>query len=195
MKRFLIISVIALIGAVAALSYFLSREKEETKRLAGNQRSLMEDVTYYRTKDSLSVASVERLQLTNKEFEKYCTDLKLRVGELGIKVKRLQSVASTGVETEYKINAQLKDSVVLRDSAIILKCLELHTAYLDVSGCIDMNEFTGSILSRDTLDQVVHRVPKQFWFIKWGCKAIWQEIVCRNPNSRIVYSQYIELKK
>ena len=194
MKRILIFSVIVLIGLVAALSYFLSREKEETKRLSGNQRSLMEDVTLYRTKDSLSAASVERLQLTNKEFEKYCADLKEQVSALEIKIKRLQSVSSTGTETDYEVNIPVKDSVAIRDSTIILKCLELHTPYLDVSGCIDMKEFSGTILSRDTLDQAVHRVPKQFWFIKWGCKAIRQEIVCRNPNSRIIYSQYIELK-
>lgn len=194
MKRFLVISVIVLIGVVAALSYFLNLEKEETKRLAGNQRSLMQNVTFYQTENSLSAASVERLQLTIREFERYCADLKLKVGELGIKVKRLQSVASTGVETEYKINAQLKDSVVFRDSAIMLKCLELHTPYLDVSGCIKINEFSGSILSRDTLDQIVHRVPHQFWFIKFGCKAIRQEMVSRNPNSRIVFNRYIELK-
>lgn len=194
MKRILIISVIVLIGVVTVLSYFLKQEKTETKRLTGNQRSLLEDVTLYRTKDSLSAASVERLHLTNVEFEKYCADLKEQVSSLNIKVKRLQSVSSTGVETEYKVITQLKDSVVFRDSAIMLKCLELHTPYLDVSGCIDMNEFSGTILSRDTLDQAVHRVPHEFWFIKWGCKAIRQEIVCRNPNSRIIYSQYIELK-
>lgn len=195
MKRFLIISFFVLIGTVAALSYFLSREKKETKRLTGNQRSLLEEVYLYRTKDSLSAASVERLELTNQEFERYCEDLKARVEQLGIKVKRLQSVASTAVETEYKVITQLKDSVIFRDSAILLKCLELHTPYLDVSGCIDQNKFTGSILSRDTLYQIVHRIPHRFWFIKWGTKAIRQEIVSRNPDSRIVYSQYIELRK
>lgn len=127
MKRFLIISFFVLIGTVAALSYFLSREKKETKRLTGNQRSLLEEVYLYRTKDSLSAASVERLELTNQEFERYCEDLKARVEQLGIKVKRLQSVASTAVETEYKVITQLKDSVIFRDSAILLKCLELHT--------------------------------------------------------------------
>lgn len=194
MNKIVIGFIVILTCAVAALSYALRNERAETKRLVGNQRSLMEDVTRYRTKDSLSAVSVERLQLTNREFERYCTDLKLKVGELGIKVKRLQSVASTGVETEYKIEAQLKDSVVVRDSTIVLKCLELHTPYLDVSGCIDVERFTGSILSRDTLDQVVHRVPYQFWFIKWGAKAIRQEVVCRNPNSNITYSEYIELR-
>lgn len=81
-----------------------------------------------------------------------------------------------------------------RDSMVMLKCLELHTPYLDVSGCIDMGRFSGKIISRDTLDQAVHRVPHRFWFIKWGTKAIRQDIVCRNPYSQITYSEYIELK-
>lgn len=195
MKRFLLITVVILIGIVTVLSYSLKQEKVETKRLTGNQRSLLEDVELYRTKDSLSAASVERLQLTNREFEKYCSDLKNTVSDLNIKVKCLQSVSSSGTETKYDIETVLKDSIVTRDSTVILKCLELHTPYLDVSGCIEKDKFVGSIFSRDTLDQVVHRVPHRFWFIKWGCKAIRQEIVCRNPNSRIVYSRYIELKK
>lgn len=195
MKRFLLITVVILIGIVTVLSYSLKQEKVETKRLAENQRSLLEDVSLYRTKDSLSAANVERLQLTNREFEKYCSDLKKTVSDLNIKVKRLQSVSSSGTETKYDIETVLKDSIVTRDSTVVLKCLELHTSYLDVSGCIEKDKFVGSIFSRDTLDQVVHRVPYRFWFIKWGCKAIRQEIVCRNPNSRIVYSRYIELKK
>lgn len=195
MNKVLILLVIALIGTVAILSHSLKREKAETERLTGNQSSLMNDVTYYRAKDSLSAASVERLQLTNDEFGKYCSDLERTVKDLDIKVKRLQSVSSTGTETDYDVDIPIRDSVNVRDSTIILKCLELHTSYLDISGCIEEDRFKGNILSRDTLDQIVHRVPKQFWFIKWGCKAIRQEIICRNPNSRIVYSQYIELKK
>lgn len=195
MKKYVVIAVVILIGVIAVLSYSLRQEKMETKRLDGNQRSLLENVTFYRTKDSLSAASVERLQLTNREFEQYCGGLKSQIEQLGIKVKRLQSVASTGTETRYQVDVQFKDSVVVRDSLVTLKCIELHNPYLDLSGCIEADRFVGNIVSRDTLIQAVHRVPHQFWFIRWGCKAIRQDIVCRNPNSRIVYSQYIELKK
>lgn len=194
MKRILLISVIVLIGAVSALSFSLKKERVEVARLTRNQRSLLEDVTLYRTKDSLSAASVERLQLTNKEFEKCCADLKEQVSALGLKVRQLQSISSTGIETDYEVNIPIKDSVAIRDSAIILKCLELHTPYIDVSGCIERDRFIGNILSRDTLDQVVHRVPYQFWFIRWGCKAIQQEVVSRNPYTQITFSKYIELK-
>ena len=196
MKRFLIILGISLVlvGVIAFLTYLLRQERKEVRRLSENQRSLMEEVELYRTKDSLSAASVERLLLTKKEYEKYFSDQVKIIDNLNIKISRLQSVSETGTETMYPINIPVKDSVVIRDSMVMLKCLELHTPYLDVSGCIDMGRFSGKIISRDTLDQAVHRVPHRFWFIKWGTKAIRQDIVCRNPYSQITYSAYIELK-
>lgn len=190
----LILFVIVLFAVIAILMAMLRQSKNEVARLSANQRTLLADAEFYRTKDSLSAASVERLQLTYREFEKYCTDLRLQVGELGIKVKRLQSVASAGIETKYDVITSIKDSIVFRDSTIMLKCLEINTPYLGVSGCAENNTFVGSIISRDTLDQIVHRVPHQFWFIKWGTKAIRQEVISRNPYSRITYSEYIELK-
>ena len=36
----------------------------------------------------------------------------------------------------------------------------------------------------------------QLWlFFRWGTKAIRQEVVSSNPHTKIVYSEYIELKK
>ncbi|WP_353739197.1 DUF6549 family protein, partial [Muribaculum intestinale] len=51
------------------------------------------------------------------------------------------------------------------------------------------------VVSCDTIKQIIHRVPKKFWFIKWGCKAIRQEVVSTNPHTKITYTEYIELKK
>ncbi len=57
-----------------------------------------------------------------------------------------------------------------------------------------MRNVNCKVQSVDTLIQVVHRVTRQFWFIKWGTKAIRQDIVSKNPHSQIVYTEYIELK-
>lgn len=181
--------------AVAMLVYLLRLERERTVRLEKNQRTLMEHVRYYRTQDSLSAAGVDRLLLTNREFRLYCDELKETIEWLGIKLKRLESVSSTATETFYPVQTQLRDSVVLRDSLVCLKCIRVSTPYLDVSGCLDGELFSGDIVSRDTLVQVVHRVPHKFWFFRWGTKAIRQDIVSRNPHSRIIYTKYIELKR
>lgn len=37
------------------------------------------------------------------------------------------------------------------------------------------------------------RVSQRFLFIRWGTKAIRQEVVSSNPHTRIVYTDYIKL--
>lgn len=192
MRKFIVIFVVVLLGGVWVLSALLKRERAERGRLEANQRTLLSDVEFYRTRDSLSAAGAERLQLSNREFERYCGSLKKEVEALQVKVGRLQSVAQTGVKTEYIVQTVVRDSI--RGHADTLRCLSFSNGYLEMDGCLHGAQFTGHIATCDTLIQVVHRVPRRFWFIRWGTKAIRQEIVSKNPYSRITYSRYIEIK-
>ena len=54
---------------------------------------------------------------------------------------------------------------------------------------------TCRIESVDTLRQIVHRVPRRFLFIRFGTKAVRQEIVSSNPHTRIVYAEYVRFVK
>lgn len=190
---FILIALIFAIGAFSGFTYWRYKAaKKEVVRLGDNQRSLLSEIDLYRTKDSLSAASIERLQLTNREFERYCTDLKLQVEELGIRLKRVQSVSQTATNTFYPLYIPVRDSLRDRDT---VRCIDYRSPYLDISGCMDGDAFSGQISSRDTLIQVVHRIPHKFWFIKWGTKAIRQEVICKNPFANISYIEYIELKK
>ena len=51
------------------------------------------------------------------------------------------------------------------------------------------------IRSVDTLRQAVHRIPRRFLFIRWGTKALRQEIVSTNPHTRIVYAEYVKIER
>lgn len=168
--------------------------RQDRNRLSDNQRSLLSSVDFYRTKDSLSVASVERLILSNREFSRYCSELKQTVESLNLKVKRLQSVSQAATETKYSIKTVVKDSIILGRTDT-LYCIDYHNDYLTLAGCMDNDYFSGEIESRDTIIQIIHRVPRKFWFIRWGTKALRQEIISKNPFSRITYTEYIELKK
>jgi len=75
-----------------------------------------------------------------------------------------------------------------------LSCINYQDPYLTFSGSITGKQFSGLIQSRDTIVQVIRRVPRRFWFIRWGTKAIRQEVISKNPYSRIAYTEYIELK-
>lgn len=194
MTRYLFIATFVLSCALC-VSFRSCREiREERDRLSDNQSGLMEDITYYRTSDSLAAASVERLTLTNKEFKRHCGELQKIVESLNLKVKRLQSVSQTATETKYVIETIIWDSI-LPGRTDTLKCINYQDAYLMFSGCVDAGRFSGLIESRDTLIQVVHRVPRKFWFIRFGCKAIRQEVVCRNPHNQVTFTEYIEFKR
>lgn len=193
MKRYILIIILVII--IFFLSRSLHRQRQENNRLSSNQTALFQDISYYRTRDSLSAAGVERLTLTKKELEQNCEALARDIKDLKIKLKRVQSVSQASIETEHIIRTVVRDSLIVRDRVDTLQCIDYHDNYLTLSGCIEHNHFSGHIMSRDTLLQVIHRVPHRWWFIKWGTKAVRQEIVSKNPHTHVVYSRYIELKK
>jgi hypothetical protein len=196
MKKTLIIIITVLTTALCVLTALYRGKTREIKRLSDNQRTLLTDIAFYRTKDSLSVASVERLTLSNNEFRKYNEDLKKTIDKLNLKVSRLQSISQTAVNTEYIVHTVFKDSILYVDSKPdTLRCIEYEDAYLSFAGCENKGVFTGHIESRDSLVTVVHRVPRKFLFIRWGTKAIRQEVLSKNPYSTITYTEYLELKK
>lgn len=194
MTKYLLFVIIILTGSLFVSVRSCQDIREDRNRLSDNQRSLMSDIEFYMTKDSLSAASVERLTLSNREFNQYCDDLEKQVKDLNLKVKRLQSVSQTATETKYVIKTVIRDSVI-PERMDTLRCIDFRNDYLTLSGCVDRESFCGTIESRDTLIQIVHRVPRKFLFIRWGTKAIRQEVISKNPYSSIVYSEYIELKK
>lgn len=193
MKRYILIIILVII--IFFLSRSLHRQRQENDRLSSNQTTLFQDISYYRTRDSLSAAGVEKLTLTKKELEQNCEALARDIKKLKIKLKRVQSVSQASIETEHIIRTVVRDSLIVRDRVDTLQCIDYHDNYLTLSGCIEHNHFSGHIMSRDTLLQVIHRVPHRWWFIKWGTKAVRQEIVSKNPHTHVVYSRYIELKR
>ncbi len=197
MRKILIYAVVLLSILTAILYWQLSEVKTEKKRLANNQEALLTDVQTYKTEAGKNAASVLRLELSKSELEKYNKDLTQTVSDLKIKISRIQSASTTATSTDYSITTPVRDSIVYRDRLIpdTLKRITYNDAWLNLDGTIQKGIFSGNIQSRDTLVTIVHRIPKKFLFFKWGTKAIRQEVTTKNPHSKIVYTQYIELKK
>lgn len=194
MKKILLYVNVALILTVSVLSYWLNNVREEKKRLADNQEALLSDVDYYKTESGKSAASVLKLELSKSELENHCQDLTKTIDDLNIKIGRIQSVSTTVTKTEVEIQTVVRDSIVYRDLPANLKVVKWRDPWVTLNGVLDGETFSAKIESVDTLSQVVHRIPKKFLFIKWGTKAIRQEVVSSNPHSKIVYTEYIELK-
>ncbi len=167
-------------------------QHREAGRLENNQTALMEQIRLYRTRLDESAASVQALQLRCEEFRKLRENDVRRIRNLGIKLRRLESTSTAATETKIELTAPLHDSVTMCDT---LQTFAWRDPWVRVEGVILCDSIECQIKSIDTLRQVVHRVPHKFLFIRYGTKAIRQEIISSNPHSHIVYSEYIELKK
>lgn len=196
MKKYLLIACVILAVLCASLLGAVRELTQEKDRLTGNQEALMEEVQYYQDEAGRQAASVQRLELSKSELEAYNGELTQRIEDLNIKLKRVQAATTTATQTNVEIKTIIKDTIIYRDTGmLVLPAIKWQDPWVNVDGIIKTDSTVDlSIQSVDTLFQVVHRVPKKFWFIKYGTKAIRQEITSSNPHTKIVYSEYIELE-
>ena len=202
MRKYLIIIIViaSLCGMLKCSQNKLKRQKEEIERLEANQKALISDVDYYKTKSSEKVASVQALTLTKKELEENFVKITDQLRNLKIETKRLKSVSETAIQSEHKIKAKLEQIIRENKDSLLqppdtLHCINFDTPYASIKGCVDKTgTFEGEITTTDTLLQVVHIIPKRFLFIKYGVKGLRQDIKMANPNAAVAYTKYIQLK-
>lgn len=169
---------------------------KENDRLQGNNDALMEEVVTYMDIADRSAASVQMLELKKCELEKNYQDICQIAKDLGLQVKRLQAASKTETQTKVEIQTIVRDSIVYKDGILdSLKRIEWRDPWVQVEGTLHKDSLDLNVSSVDTLYQFIHRVPHKFWFIKWGTKAIRQEISSSNPHTKIICTEYIELKK
>lgn len=195
MKKTLIISLTIAFLGMAVEFIAIGKIRQERDRYKANQTALMSDVEHYKSENGKNAASVQKLTLTYDELKKSYDDVCATAKDLGLQVKRLQSVSNTATETKVEVKVPIHDTIVIRDGVIDrLSTFYWQDPWTDVEGLIRNDSVELNIQSTDTLVQFVHRVPHKFWFFKWGCKAIRQDIVSKNPHTNIVYTNYIEVK-
>ena len=204
MKKYLYAVVAIAIAILVGLCVWQGKElvkvRAERARLLNNQYALLEEIGLYETAEGRSAASVLALQLTCDELKRHYQEKCQEVKDLGLKVSRMESLASTGTQTNVTMKTELRDSIVyeVRNHVVYVDSLK-HFEWRDppwvaVAGTIRNGMVDLDVASVDTLVQIVHSVPKRFLFIRYGTKAIRQEVVSKNPHTRVVYSEYVKLK-
>lgn len=181
------------------LIYFWSATvalRKENKTYKSNQQALLEKVDYYQTEAGKSAASVQKLELSYSELEDNYQSVCDAADELNVRLKRIQATSQTATRTEVKIQTVVRDSIIYNTGNLdTVKSLKWRDAWVNISGVLNKDSLNLDVQSNDTIIQIIHRVPKKFWFIKYGTKAIRQEMMVTNPHTTIVYTDYIELKK
>lgn len=206
MKNYLIIAAIALtVAAIATIWVQRSRINEltgERAKYRTNTETLLQDVSRYQTKDSLNAAKVGVLELKLSEFEKYrASDAEL-IKTLQTKNRELERVTTTQMETINELRATVRDSVVylLGDTVTtVLRCVDIVEPYFELHGCATPDgQFTGTHINRDSL-LIVETVQYKRWLgFLWKTKKIKNreiDVISRNPHTKIMGVEYIEIEK
>lgn len=205
MKKYLIIAAIALaVAAVVTIWVQRSRINQltgERDKYRTNTETLLQDVSRYQTKDSLNAAKVGVLELKLSEFEKYrASDAEL-IKTLQTKNRDLERVTTTQMETINELRATVRDSIVYLPGdtvTTVLRCIEYSDKWVDFDGCIKNNTFSGKIITRDSL-LITETVQYKRWLgFLWKTKKIKNreiDVISRNPHTKIMGVEYIEIEK
>lgn len=200
-----------LVSAGLALFAFIAYRnmKADRDRLRENQNILLHKgtVDIKQTNTGLSQASVPALTLRSSEFRQSGDTLLQVAKAAGIKTSRITEVATASTATSVKFKTRIFQTIVhdtVRDTVArslttLLPSRQLQLSWNDpwisLSGTITDSIFHGSITSVDTLDIIVHRVPKRFLFFRFGCKQVRMDVISRNPHTQLTYARFLQLIK
>lgn len=203
MKKYIILA--AIIMAVAAAFWFQQKRINnltvERDKYRSNTETLLQDVRTYQTKDSLNAAKVGILELKLSEYKKYRADDAALIKSLQTKNRDLQRVTTAQMETINELRANVRDSIVYLPGdtvTTVLRCIEYSDKWVDFDGCIINNTFSGKIITRDSL-LITETVQYKRWLgFLWKTKKIKNreiDVISRNPHTKIMGVEYIEIEK
>lgn len=191
-----------LLGALAVMSCVVGNQRREIVRLSGNQDALLDSVRRYKTESGHNAAGVRVLELSKAELERNCGELARQVADLGVKLKRAESVAQTATQTALEFRAQVRDSIVYvadtlgeRSHSDVLKTIEWRDPWVTFKGDLNGDVLTATMTSVDTLTTVLHRVPRKCWLFRWKTDEYRVEVVSSNPHTKIVHERYVKVRK
>lgn len=193
----MLFAIVSLVTACFLLFHRAVEIQKERDRYKENTVSLLSDIKRLQVDSTTMAVDTKVLRLTLNELEdNRAADLE-HIQKLGVRVKSLQALSKHSIEVNAPIQAEVKDSVIVRDTVTIqVKAIKMDTPYLQVTGIIENNQLTGNVHLPVHLHQAVWVEHKhRFLWWRWGVKAIHQTISSDNPYAEIGYSEYITVQK
>lgn len=189
--------IIAVLSGIT-ISLLRSRQRliEEKDSYKSNTEALMSEVRRIQADSSTMALDIKTLTMSLDEYKWFRAEDEEKIKKLGIRIKDLEATAKHNVEVDAPIDAEIKDSVMIRDTVpVFLKAVRMDTPYLKINGIIENDRLTGKINLPVTLNQAfwIEYKHKFLWW-RWKVKAIHQTISSDNPYVEIKYSEYIKIK-
>ena len=199
---FLVLIPLALVVAFKEC-HDLRGESERTKE---NQDIILHNgrVEIGRTQSGRPRASVPAITLKTSDLKRNPDSL-LAVNRKELKIKNSRIMAAATTSTTTKVDVKVAIRPVPHDTCSRslsglyrppdVSQVSWSDPWITLRGDIEGDSMQVHIESRDTLQMVVHRVPKKFLFFRYGTKGVRMEVVSQNPHSRLSYPRIIMFKK
>lgn len=205
MKKYIIIAAIALaVSAVVTIWVQRSRINQltgERDKYRTNTETLLQDVSRYKTKDSLNAARVGVLELSIQDYERFMKEDADLINKLKRKNEELQNFSKIQAETIIKIRAQVKDSLIYipGDTAYqSIPCVSFRDSWTNIEACVYNDTLIGDIQIRDSLILYETIIYKRFLGVLWKTKKIKERsfnIVSKNPYTEIKGVEVVSIRK
>jgi hypothetical protein len=178
----------------------------ESERTKVNQDILLHNgrVEIGRTQSGRPRASVPAITLKTSDLKR-TPDSLLAVNRKELKIKNSRIMAAATTSTTTKVDVKVAIRPVPHDTCSRslsglyrppdVSQVSWSDPWITLRGDIEGDSMQVHIESRDTLQMVVHRVPKKFLFFRYGTKGVRMEVVSQNPHSRLSYPRIIMFKK
>lgn len=171
MNKFLTLGI--LVSIILNIWLFTDRGKliKSRDKYRQNTETLLSDIRQYKLDSTRIATETSRLQLTIEEYKRYKEEDTKTIKELGISIKRLKASIQHQASVNVPINVPVKDSVVYKDSLIMIPTIKLSNKYVNIDAIIENNTLKGSMSLDVQLKQFVYVEPKyRFLWFKWGGK-------------------------
>ena len=178
----------------------------ESERTRENQDVLLHNgrVEIGRTQSGRPRASVQAITLKTSDLKR-SPDSLLAVNRKELKIKNSRIMAAATTSTTTKVDVKVAIRPVPHDTCSRslsglyrppdVSQVSWSDPWITLRGDIEGDSMRVHIESRDTLQMVVHRVPKKFLFFRYGTKGVRLSVVGQNPHSRLSYPRIIMFKK
>ena len=183
-----------IIAIVFGISLTLRLQHNEIVRLRSNNEALQSRVLLYRTKNNKSAASIAEMRLTISELRKQHRDALAEIESLGIRLRRVERYARSVTATTIRDTVVIS-TLPLSETLPSRHSIDYRDAWTTIRGEILGDSLAIEVTTRDTLHQVVHRIPRRFLGIPFGTKMLRQEVWSSNPHTEVVYTEYIRLRR
>lgn len=168
--------------------------KNNNKRLEDSFATANRNVNYYQGVNGQMAVRINTMELKNHELNLIFPQILKEIENLKIKSKRVNTFSETVIHQDKEIIRELRDSLIY--DTIKVKAFDYQDDYYKVSGNITPDSIRMNIHSSDSLIQVVYRGqrrnPKRWIFSR---RQLEQVVSCKNPNSSIQYTRFIQIEK